>query len=187
MFGISVVLCCLAGFCSGNTVGLLSIDPLELEIRKQNGSLEEKAEADMILDVLHNHHLLLVTLLLYNAIAMETLPLVIHTIVPAWLAIVLSTCVVLIIGEIVPQALCTGPNKLAIAKRSVPIIRFMIKIFWCISYPLGKALDWILGEHSNHRLERKDLAALLKTQDEVIGLGLSRLSKVPRLCCWGLS
>jgi|JI6StandDraft_1071083.scaffolds.fasta_scaffold01732_20 metal transporter CNNM len=135
----------MAGFCSGNTVGLLSIDPLELEIRKQNGTNQEKAQADMILEVLHNHHLLLVTLLLYNAIAMETLPLVIHTIVPAWLAIVLSTCVVLIVGEIVPQALCTGPNKLIIAQRCVPLIRIMIKIFWVVSYPISLALDKVLG------------------------------------------
>jgi hypothetical protein len=32
----------MAGFCSGNTVGLLSIDPLELEIKMQNGTPEEK-------------------------------------------------------------------------------------------------------------------------------------------------
>jgi hypothetical protein len=43
----------------------------------------------------------------------------------------------------------------------------MIKLFWVISYPIGKGLDWLLGKHSNHRLERKDLAALLKMQDEV--------------------
>lgn len=130
----------------------MSIDPLELEIRKQNGTPQEKVQAEMILEVLHNRHLLLVTLLLYNAIAMETLPLVIHTIVPAWLAIIMSTGVVLIVGEIIPQALCTGPNKLAIAQGCVPLIRVMIKVFWVVSYPIGRALDKILGEHSNNRL-----------------------------------
>jgi metal transporter CNNM len=106
-----------------------------------------------------------VTLLLYNAIAMETLPLVIHTLVPAWLAIVLSTIMGLIMGEIVPQALCTGPNKIQIARRSVPLVKWMIKLFWFFCYPMGKLLDRILGEHSSHRIERKDLTAMLKMQD----------------------
>lgn len=88
----------MAGFCSGNTVGLLSIDPLELEIRTRTGTQKEKIQAEAILSVVHNHHLLLVTLLLYNAIAMESLPLVIHTLVPAWAAILISTIFVLIVG-----------------------------------------------------------------------------------------
>lgn len=55
------------------------------------------------------------TLLLANALAMTTLPIVMHSLVPAWAAILLSTVVVLIAGEIIPQALCTGPNKMRIA------------------------------------------------------------------------
>lgn len=88
-----------------------------------------------------------------------------HTIVPAWLAIVLSTAFGLIFGEIIPQAMCTGPNKLKIARTAVPLIRVMIKLFWIFSYPIGKLLDRILGEHSNHRIERKDFTSMLKMQD----------------------
>lgn len=43
-----------------------------------------------------NHHLFLVTLLLANAIALESLPLIVHTLMPAWAAILFSTFVVLI-------------------------------------------------------------------------------------------
>lgn len=45
-----------------------------------------------------NHHLFLVTLLVYNAIALESLPLVVHTLMPDWAAILVSTIVVLIVA-----------------------------------------------------------------------------------------
>lgn len=101
---------------------------------------------------MENHHLLLSTLLLCNALAMETLPIVMHTLVPAWVAILFSTVVVLIAGEIVPQALCTGPNKMRIAEMCAPYIRILIKVFWIVCYPLSKALDWLFGEHSHTRI-----------------------------------
>jgi len=42
--------------------------------------------------------------------------------VPEYLAIIISVTVVLIFGEIVPQAVCTGSNKLAIAKFVAPLV-----------------------------------------------------------------
>ena len=45
-----------------------------------------------------------------------------HTVVPAWLAIILSTVVVVVIGEIIPQALCTGPNQMQIAVAAIPFV-----------------------------------------------------------------
>ena len=96
--GVAALLCCWAGFCSGNTVGLLSISTLDLEIQSENGNEQEKKQAETILKVVENHHLLLSTLLLCNALAMETLPIVMHTLVPAWVAILFSTVVVLLAG-----------------------------------------------------------------------------------------
>jgi hypothetical protein len=40
--------------------------------------------------------LFLTTLLVYNAIALESLPLVIHMLMPAWAAILFSTFIVLV-------------------------------------------------------------------------------------------
>lgn len=52
--------------------------------------------AKMILRVVTNHHLFLVTLLIANAIALESLPLIIHLMMPDWMAIIFSTVIVLI-------------------------------------------------------------------------------------------
>jgi len=62
------------------------------------------------LPILENHHWLLVTLLLCNAAAMEALPLFLDKMMPGYLAIIVSVTAVLFFGEVIPQALCTGPN-----------------------------------------------------------------------------
>ena len=71
--------------------------------------------AARVLPLLKNHNLLLVTLVLGNAAAMQTLPIFFDRIVPTYLAIILSVTAILFFGEIFPQALCTGPHRLAIA------------------------------------------------------------------------
>ena len=53
---------------------------------------------------------MLVTLLLCNALCMETLPLFLDKMMPELFAILTSVTCVLFFGEIIPQAVCTGPN-----------------------------------------------------------------------------
>lgn len=101
--------------------------------------------ARRILDIVTNHHLFLVTLLLANAMALESLPLVVHSLMPDWAAIIFSTFIVLIVGEIIPQAYCTGPKKIELAYYATPIIKVMIKVLWILAYPMSKGLDWLLG------------------------------------------
>jgi hypothetical protein len=54
--------------------------------------------AKMILSVVTDHHLFLVTLLVANAMALESLPLVIHSLMPDWAAILFSTFIVLVVA-----------------------------------------------------------------------------------------
>ena len=77
-------------------VGLLSLSKLELNMMKQKNDPHDKKVAERILSVVNNHHLFLVTLLIANAISLESLPLVIHSFMPDWLAIITSTVIVLI-------------------------------------------------------------------------------------------
>jgi len=60
---------------------------------------------------LHKHHELLATLLISNALALESLPIFLHEIFPAWLAISISTVFVVVFGEILPMAYCVGPSQ----------------------------------------------------------------------------
>ena len=55
--------------------GLLSLDHTELEIKLRSGTPEQKEYARKLLPVISNHHFLHVTLMLWNASAMEALPI----------------------------------------------------------------------------------------------------------------
>lgn len=143
---LNIVLACCGAFCSGLGVGLLSISKLELKMMKGKKNELERKMATRILGVISHHHLFLVTLLIANAIALESLPLVIHLLMPDWMAIITSTVLVLIVAEIVPQAFCTGPHKIKIAYYASPIIAVLIKIFWIVAYPTARLLDYLMGE-----------------------------------------
>lgn len=153
-------LVCFAGLMSGLTVGYLSIDKLDLEIKAAIGTREEKRQvrtylqrfhlfyqAAIILPILKQHHFLLVTLLLSNAFAMEALPIFLDAVVPSIWAIIISVTAVLFFGEVIPQAVCTGPSQLTIAEKVAPFVRLLMFCLAIVCYPLSKILDKVLGEH----------------------------------------
>lgn len=84
-------------------MGLMSMDTLNLEVLMKSGTSKQKAYAARILPLVKRHHLLLVTLLLANAAAMETLPIFLNKLVPEWIAIIVSVTLVLFFGEVIPQ------------------------------------------------------------------------------------
>ena len=148
---------------SGLTVGYSSINLLELEITLKNGTPEKIANAKKILPIIEKKHLLLATLLLSNALAMESLPIFLDAIMPATLAIILSTTIVLIFGEVVPQAICLGENQIKIAATLAPFVRILILVLSPICYPISKGLDYVLGTHDETvRFAKKDLKALME-------------------------
>jgi metal transporter CNNM len=86
---------------SGLTIGLASIDHLNLEIAaKQNEKVAKSAKN--IFAVVNKHHWMLVTLLLCNAACLETLPIYLNKAVSELAAILFSVVGVLFAGEILP-------------------------------------------------------------------------------------
>lgn len=147
---------------SGLTVGYLSIDELILELRVIGGTEEEKKNGKIIQEILSSKHRLLVTLLVSNAFAMEALPIFLNKLVPEWAAILVSTTLVLFIGEVIPQALCTGPNQMQIAAGAAPMTKMLIKFLYPVNEPLGALLDKLLGVHGHNRLANTDLRVLIE-------------------------
>ena len=118
---IICVTCC--AFASGLTIGINSFDYTEMLIKTRSGTGNEKRYAERLLPVLKNHHLLLVSLLLWNAVAAEALPIFLDGLVTeSWQAIVISVTLVLFVGEIIPAAILTGPRQLQIAYYLVPLV-----------------------------------------------------------------
>jgi CBS domain containing-hemolysin-like protein len=159
---------------SGLTVGYLSIDDLILELKTKTGSEDEKHQCKQIKEILEKRHLLLVTLLVSNAAAMETLPLCLNEIVTEVLAVLISVTAVLIFGEIIPQALCTGPSQFQIAAAVAPVTYCLMWMEGIIAYPISKVLDCVLGEHCVTRYKNSDLKALIElhSQNALLGIEL---------------
>lgn len=165
---IMTVVCIIgSGLAAGLTQGLLSIDSLELKVKMRSGTEEEKFHASRVLSIVQNHHLLLVSLLLFNAAANEALPLFLDAMVPSWVALILSVTLVMLCGDIIPSAIFTGPNQLRIASFLAPFVRIILVLFWPVSYPISVLLDAIVGaEDPVTLLNRKEISALIRIQQE---------------------
>ena len=151
-----------AGLMSGLTVGYLSVDDLTMELKANAGTEEEKFYSARILPVVSNRHWLLCTLLLMNSFAMEALPVFLDRIFSRLTAVIISVTLLLIFGEVIPQALCTGPRQIQIAAMMAPFTTLLMRISSPITFFLGKALDIILGEHHKSRFQNTDLKALVE-------------------------
>jgi metal transporter CNNM len=84
---------------SGLTIGLMSLTQMDLQIMQNAGTEREKKFANILLPLINKQHLLLVTLLIANAAAMEALPIFLDRLTDPYIAIVISVTLVLMFGE----------------------------------------------------------------------------------------
>lgn len=109
---------------------------------------------------------MLVTLLLVNALSLETLPIFLAKAFTDFEAILFSVIGVLFCGEIIPMSICTGSNQIKIAERMCPIVLGLMYITSPITWPIAKALDVWMGEHKAQRFKNQELQELLKLHSE---------------------
>eukprot|EP01105_Mastigella_eilhardi_P027376 TRINITY_DN8411_c0_g1_i2.p1 TRINITY_DN8411_c0_g1~~TRINITY_DN8411_c0_g1_i2.p1 ORF type:complete len:394 (-),score=75.76 TRINITY_DN8411_c0_g1_i2:382-1563(-) len=152
-----------AGLMSGLTLGLLSQDAVTLEVLQNSGNEKEKRWAHKIKPLVERHHLLLVTLLLMNAAAMEALPVILDKLMRPAFAVLISVTVVLIFGEIVPQAVCQR-YALRIGAFFTNLVWVLVVLAFPVAWPLSKLLDKLLGTRQQgtfyRRAELKELVVI---------------------------
>ncbi|KAF2315562.1 hypothetical protein GH714_040070 [Hevea brasiliensis] len=157
---ICVALVCFAGLMSGLTLGLMSLSLVDLEVLIKAGQPQDRKNAEKILPLVKNQHLLLCTLLIGNALAMEALPIFLDALLPAWGAILISVTLILAFGEIIPQAVCSRYG-LSVGARMSAIVRLIVIVLFPLAYPISKLLDWILGKKHSALLRRAELKTLV--------------------------
>lgn len=147
-----------AGVAAGLTIGLLGMSNLELELKRAAGD----ARAVAIWPIKKQHHRLLVTLVVANAIANEALPLFLDAFLPSTVALISSVTLVLFFGEIFPSALFTGSRQLTLAARLLPVVRVLMWITAPVSVPIAMLLDrWMGVEGIQTRFQRAQLRNLV--------------------------
>ncbi|KAK4405149.1 DUF21 domain-containing protein [Sesamum angolense] len=167
---VIVFLVMFAGLMSGLTLGLMSLSLVDLEVLAKSGTPKDKQHAAKILPVVRNQHLLLCTLLICNAAAMEALPIFLDALVTAWGAILISVTLILLFGEIIPQSVCSRYG-LAIGATVAPVVRILVWICFPVAYPISKLLDYLLGHGHRALFRRAELKTLVDLHGNEAGKG----------------
>lgn len=172
---ISAVLILLGGVFAGLTIGLMGCDDLHLQVLEQSGDASERVHARKVLKLLRRgKHWVLVTLLLGNVIVNETLPIVFDSIIGGgWPAVLISTAMIVIFGEVIPQATCVRYG-LSIGAKLEPIVLFMMYLLWPIAYPTALILDACLGESQSTMYKKSGLKTLVTLHRD---LGIDKLNQ----------
>ncbi|KAK9690548.1 hypothetical protein RND81_09G136700 [Saponaria officinalis] len=168
--GVIVFLVIFAGLMSGLTLGLMSLSLVDLEVLAKSGTPNDRKHAEKILPVVKNQHLLLCTLLICNAAAMEALPIFLDSLVTAWGAILISVTLILLFGEIIPQSVCSRYG-LAIGATVAPFVRVLVWICSPVAYPISKLLDLLLGHGHVALFRRAELKTLVDFHGNEAGKG----------------
>ncbi|XP_054793222.1 DUF21 domain-containing protein At4g33700-like [Prosopis cineraria] len=167
---VIVLLVLFAGLMSGLTLGLMSLSLVDLEVLAKSGTPKDREYAAKILPVVRNQHLLLCTLLICNAAAMEALPIFLDTLIAWWGAILISVTLILLFGEIIPQSVCSRYGLL-IGATVAPIVRVLVWICFPVAFPISKLLDYLLGHRNAALFRRAELKTLVDMHGNEAGKG----------------
>ncbi|KAJ6593659.1 hypothetical protein B0H19DRAFT_1246399 [Mycena capillaripes] len=155
------VLVLLSGVFAGLTLGYMSLDQTQLNVLCLSGTPEQRKYAKKILPIRQNGHLLLVTLLLANMIVNESLPIIADPILGGGVeAVVVSTVLIIIFAEIIPQSLFTRYG-LYLGAKGAPFTQCLIYALGIVSWPVAKLLEFVLGSHHGIIYRRAELKELI--------------------------
>jgi hypothetical protein len=130
---------------SGLNLGLMSLDLTELQHLKHIGSAKEKSYALKIYPLRKKGNLLLCTILIGNVLVNSLSTLILGNYLEGVLAAAGSTLLIVIFGEIIPQAACSR-HGLAVGAYTRHFTYIMMGLTYVISYPLSLILDVLLGK-----------------------------------------
>lgn len=159
---ISIILVLLGGVFAGLTLGLMGQDEVYLKVISTSGSNSEKKLAKRVLDLIsRGKHWVLVTLLLSNVITNETLPIVLDRCLGGgWQAVVSSTILIVIFGEIIPQSVCVKYG-LQVGAFFCPFVLVLMYLMYPVAYPIATLLDYMLGEDHGTMYKKSGLKTLV--------------------------
>jgi metal transporter CNNM len=158
--GTTFVLVCCSAFCSGLTLGLMGLDLTMLQVILESGSEIDKKRAAKITPLRSTGNRLLCVLLITNTAVNAGLAIVMAGFTGGFEGFVLSTLLIMIFGEITPQAICSR-HGLAIGAFLYPVIWTVCWAFFPLAYPIAQVLDLVLGSEIGLSYSRDELIALL--------------------------
>jgi metal transporter CNNM len=170
-FSIGLVcgLILLSGLFSGLTLGLMGLDKIGMDIvsgagKSKDATPKQRQQAQyaaIIKPIRDEGNQLLCTLLLGNVAVNAMLSILMADLTSGLMGFLVSTVVIVLFGEILPQAFCAR-NALWIGSKSIPIVKLIILLLYPATWPIARALDYFLGAEIGTIHEGCQLINLLK-------------------------
>lgn len=158
-----VVLVGFSGLFSGLNLGLMGLDLNNLLIFKESDNWSHKVCATKIEPLRRTGNWLLCTLLLGNVVVNSGLTILLAEKSSGLIGLALSTFLITLFGEILPQALCSR-YALQIGAKTIWIVKILMGLMAIIAYPISICLDWILGEEITEPYTNKELQKFVDIQ-----------------------
>lgn len=158
---LTVILLILSGLFSGLNLGLLGLNIDELKRKSDLGNLDAKK----LYPIRQKGNLLLCTLLIGNVAVNSALSIFLGSIVNGFIAMTISTALIVIFGEIIPQA-SISRYALSIGAKTLWITKTFIFILYPISAPLAFFLDKLLGDELPQVWSKEELKEIIKFHED---------------------
>merc|ERR1719203_785331 len=133
----------------------MGLDLIGLQIVERGGNEELAACARKIAPLREDGNLLLCTLLLGNVAVNSALSVLTAEISSGLTGFLLSTTLIVIFGEILPQACCSR-YALQVGARTVPLVKCLLGLFYVFTKPISIVLDCMLGDEIGMVLSRTE-------------------------------
>lgn len=153
---VVIFLISLSALCSGLNIALMSLHLADLRRKVKLGN----PDAAKVLPLRKNSNLSLAAIILTNVAVISATSLVLETRFNGWIAGIVSTLLIVLFGEIFPQAIFTR-RALHFTARFSPLVKLMILVTYPISKPLQRLLDRLLGKERLPLQSRRELGILI--------------------------
>lgn len=154
---VVVVLVILSGLFSGLTLGLMGLNAQELKRKAALG--DERAKR--VYTVRRDGNLLLTTLLVGNVAVNTALSIFLGSLAPGVIAGLIATALIVVFGEIAPQATFSRYG-LSLGARVVWLVKIFIFVLYPVCKPIALILDWILGHELPSMYSKQELIKLVE-------------------------
>lgn len=156
---ITLLLLISAAVCSGLNIAIMSLNLGELRRKAKLGSKQAKK----VLPLRKNAHLTLAAILLSNVGFASATAIVLGDKLNGFVAGIISTLLLVVFGELLPQALFVR-RALSFCAKFSPLLKVMIVVTYPIAKPLQLAMDRLFGdgsEESTRLHSRRELGLII--------------------------
>jgi metal transporter CNNM len=158
---ISLILVILSALFAGLTLGLFSLDSNSLRRRAKHGD----ADAAKVFPLREKSNRLLITLILGNVVVNTSLSIFLGTLASGLMAGIIASSLIVVFGEIIPQAVITR-HALWWSARFAWFIKFVLILWYPIAAPLAKVLDWFLGDELPITYSKRELMDIISEHED---------------------